>query len=170
MRVKRKLSRDRSDQRSFALQDARELLLELAGFAPSVTFDSMKAGVVLEVGETAFRLVGAWLQQCVGGAWVDAAWSHVLITDRRLLVRLDAGQLISLWWGSLVGFHVDLAGERLTLDYGDGCPWLVSGPAIPVIAVGGVANIYGVEALLRHPALEAVRTFGAAAQPSAPSS
>ena len=157
MRTKTKLARQHAAEEAAALRDARALVFEIGGYAPIVRFDAMRAGVVLEEGETAYRMVGAWLQQHVAAGWTEAEWCHVLATDRRALVRLSSGQLVSLWWGSLVGLVVDLAGHRVTMDYGDGCPRLLTGTAAPIIAVVGIAAVYGVEALLHHPGLEPLR-------------
>ena len=89
--------------------------------------------------------------------WSLPSWSQVLITERRLLVRLDTGELVSLWWGSLVGFEADLANGHVVLDFGDGRPRLLSGPAVALVAVAGVGRLYGREALLAHPALAPLR-------------
>jgi hypothetical protein len=151
------LARQHAAEEAVALQDARALVFELGGYAPVVKFDAMSAGVVLDQGETAYRFVGAWLRQQLATGWTEAEWCHVLTTDQRLLVRLSSRQLISLWWGSLVGLGVDLERQHVTLDYGDGRPRLLSGTAAPIIAVVGIARVYGVEALLAHPGLEPVR-------------
>lgn len=158
MRTRARLARQRAGERSAGLEDARALVFELAGFAPIAPFDVMKARVVLLAGETAYRSVGAWIQQWLPQGWTRPAWSQVLVTDQRLLARLGSGELVSLWWGSLVGFDADLDAERVTLDYGDGSPRFLTGTAAPVVTVVGVARIYGAEALLTHPALEVLRT------------
>lgn len=158
MRAKTRLARQRADETAAARADARALTFELAGFAPVTTFDAMQAGLVLGRGETAYRFVAAWLRQRTPHGWSEASWCQVLVTDRRLLLRLGDGVLISLWWGSLVGFQADLVHEHVTLDYGDGSPRLLSGTAAPILAVAGVSQIYGPEALLTHPALEPLRT------------
>lgn len=166
MRTKARLARQRADERSAALRDARVLIFELAGFAPVAPFDSMSAGMVLGAGETAYRLVAAWLQQQLPQGWTEPTWSQLLVTDRRLLIRLPGGMLVSLWWGSLVGFEADLVGERVILDYGDGSPRHVFGSAAPIIAVAGVAMVYGPEALLTHPALAPLRALADQPEPT----
>lgn len=166
MRTKAWIDRQRAEVQSAALTDARALVLELAGFAPVTPYDAMRAGVVLEAGETAYRSVACWVQQQFPGGWSQPIWSQVLVTDRRLLIRVGVGgALISLWWSTLVGLHVDLESERIVLDYGDGSPRLLTGPAAPIIAVAGIAKVYGVDALLTHPALRPIRT---AAEPQCP--
>jgi hypothetical protein len=123
----------------------------------SFAIDPMTAGLVLEQGELGRRMAGLWLRMRLNGTWSQPAWSQVLITDRRLLVRLDTGELISLWWGSLVGFEADLEKGHVVLDFGDGRPRSLSGPAVALVAVAGVGRLYGREALLAHPALAPLR-------------
>jgi hypothetical protein len=157
MRAKSKAAqRSAADQRA-AFVDARNLALELAGMNPSFTIDAMAAGLVLEQGEFGRRMAGLWLRMRLNGAWSQPSWSQVLITDRRLLVRLDTGELVSLWWGSLVGFEADLQQGHAVLDFGDGHPRSLSGPAVALVAVAGVGRLYGPEAMLAHPALAPLR-------------
>ncbi|MEP7193581.1 MAG: hypothetical protein ABI903_12020 [Actinomycetota bacterium] len=148
--------RSAADQRA-AFADARNLALELAGINTPFTIDAMAAGLVLERGEFGRRMAELWLRMRLGGTWSQPGWSQVLITDRRLLVRLDTGELISLWWGSLVGFEADLHRSHVVLDFGDGRPRSLSGPAVALVAVAGVDRLYGPEALLVHPALAPLR-------------
>ena len=77
--------------------------------------------------------------------------------DRRLLVRFPTGELVSLWWGSLVGFDAHLGDAYVVLDFGDGRPRLVAGADVSTVAVAGIAHLYGVQALTRHEALTRVR-------------
>lgn len=143
-------------ERVHSYADARRLALELAGIAgPHV--DAMTAGVVLEPGEVGRRLVGAWLGLWMDGVWSSARWTQSLLSDRRLLVRFDTGELVSLWWEGLVGFSSDIEAGHVVLDFGDGRPRLLSGPGAAVVAVAGVARLYGVEAMLTHPALAPLR-------------
>ncbi len=139
-----------------AVADARVLALELAALRASPRIDVVRLGVVLEAGEVAHRAVQAWFRWRDGG-WSSALWCLVVVTDRRLIVRLPDGGLRSLWWGSLVGFEADLDAGHVILDYGDGRPRLLSGPAARVIAVAGVRFLYGLESLASHPALESLR-------------
>ena len=141
-----------------AAADARALALELAGLQPKVVLDAMSAGVVLEPGESALRHVFLWVRHRAGGRWSEAVWCPVVVTDRRLIVRVPSGALGSLWWGSLVGLEVDLDHGHVILDYGDGSPRLLAGPGCAVVAVTGVAQVYGVEALVRHDGLTALRS------------
>lgn len=138
--------------------DARALALELAGLQSDRPLDPMSLGVVLEPGEVLRRASVSWLRVRIDGVWSDASWSEVLITDRRLLVRLASNDLVSLWWGSLVGFDVDLCAGHVVLDFGDGRTRLLSGPAAAVVAVAGVAQLYGIPALVTHPGLASLRT------------
>jgi hypothetical protein len=143
--------------RAAAFVDARNLALELAGMQPGASLDPTVAGIVLRPGETVRRLVNAWISQRMREGWTEPSWSQVFVTDLRLLVRLGSGELASLWWGSLVGFEADLVGDRIVLDFGDGFPRLLSGPSAAVMAVAGVAVLYGAEALTTHPGLSPIR-------------
>lgn len=136
--------------------DARHLALELAG-AESRVIDPVAVGVVLESGEVARRLVGCWLQMWVDGSWSQPRWTQSLVSDRRLLVRFDSGELVSLWWEALVGFTADLERGNVVLDFGDGRPRWLSGPGAAAVAVVGVARLYGLERMLTHPALAPLR-------------
>jgi hypothetical protein len=80
-----------------------------------------------------------------------------LLTERRLRVTLPDRRVVSLWWGSLVGFHVDLGRGACVLDYGDGNARLLTGPDTPSVAVLGVAVLYGVQALATHDGLAPIR-------------
>ena len=141
--------------------DARHLALELAGSA-GPHLDAMTAGVVLEPGEVGCRLLGARLRLWLDGCSSPARWTESLLSDRRLLVRFDTGELVSLWWEGLVGFTADVDAGHVVLDFGDGRPRLLSGPGAAVVAVAGVARLYGVDALLTHPALAPLRRGGVA--------
>jgi hypothetical protein len=143
--------------RAVAFVDARNLALELAGMLPGGWLEPMVAGVVMEPGESIRRLVSAWLRQRTVEGWTEPSWSQVFVTDQRLLVRLGSGELASLWWGSLVGFEADLVGDRVVLDFGDGRPRLLLGPSAAVMAVAGVAALYGPGALATHPGLAPLR-------------
>jgi hypothetical protein len=157
MRKQAMVARRLAADRAAAFVDARNLALELAGIQPGVALDSMVAGVVLRPGESLRRLLNAWLRQRSPDGWTVPSWSQIFVTDQRLLVRLGSGELASLWWGSLVGFEADLVGDHVVLDFGDGLPRLLSGPAAAVMAVAGVAALYGAQALATHPALSPLR-------------
>ncbi len=143
--------------RSEAAEAARALALGLAGLAPLELVDPMSIGLVLEPGEVAYRSVTAWTGHWDGAKWSQPVQSRVVVTDRRLIVGMPLGLVSSLWWGSLVGFHPDLARSSLVLDYGDGSPRLISGPDVPSVIVVGVVALYGVAALAEHAALEPLR-------------
>lgn len=138
--------------------DARALALELAGLRAERLIDPMSLGVVLEPGEVLRRASMSWLRVRIDGLWSEASWSQVLITDRRLLVRLASNDLVSLWWGSMIGFEADLPAGHVVLDFGDGRPRLLAGPAVAVVAVAGVAHLYGKQALVTHSSLAPLRT------------
>jgi hypothetical protein len=139
-------------------EDARALALELAGLRPQNQVDPVVLHLVIEDGEVAWRLVpGMWFRVQSAGQWSHALPADVLVTDRRLLLRLGTGEVVSLWWGSTVGFVPDLAARHVVLDFGDGSPRSVSGDGTPIIAVAGVASLYGLEALTTHPSLLSLR-------------
>lgn len=154
--VEQRLVRDRTE----AYHDARALAIELARGEPSTPFDPMAAGVVLQPGETVYRQVPLWIRVQQGGTWTDASYADVIETDMRLLCRFATGRLSSLWWNGVVAIDVDLTMEQVVIDYGDGQPVSLSGPWVVPAAVAGVAAIYGIQALVDHPALTLLRRTG----------
>ena len=168
MRRQAVAERQSAADRAAAFVDARNLALELAGVQPGASLDPAFAGIVLRPGERVCRLVNAWIRQRAPEGWSEPSWSQVFVTDQRLLVRLGSGELASLWWGALVGFEADLGGDHVVLDFGDGFPRLLSGPAAAVMAVAGVAALYGAEALTTHPALSPLRADRYVAQSAVP--
>jgi hypothetical protein len=153
---RKQLARDRDT----AFHDARRLALDLARSHSSFPFDPMQAGVVLQPGEIAYRQLPALFNQLTGYGpfgWTERTRVKVLVTDRRAFMRWPDGSLISLWWNGVHGFEANLRNETLVLDYGDGKPRCLSGPTVPVIAVAGIAAIYGVVAMLRHPSIAQLR-------------
>lgn len=140
-----------------AYDTARATVLELIGAAPAHPIDTLALGLVLETDERAVRQATAWLDVRWLGQWQSAQWVTVTITDRRLLARLPSGELASLWWGSVVGAHVDLASAQVILDAGDGVPRRLSGPEVPTIAVAALWFLFGRDGLLRHPSLAPLR-------------
>lgn len=153
--VEQRLARHRTE----AYHDARALALELAHGVPSTRFDPMTAGVVLHAGEAVYRQLPIWVRVLYAGRWAEASHADVLVTDLRLLCRFATGPLFSLWWNGIVGLEVDLAAEHIILDYGDGQPVSLSGPLVAVVAVVGIASVYGTEAMLTHPGLAPIRTY-----------
>jgi hypothetical protein len=144
-------------ERTEAYHDARALAIELARGGPTARFDPMAAGVVLQSGETVYRQVPIWIRVQNDGSWADASFADVLVSDLRLLCRFSTGRLASLWWNGVVGLKVDLAAEYLVLDYGDGQPVGFWGFRVGALAVSGIVSLYGLEALLGHPALATLR-------------
>jgi hypothetical protein len=142
-----------------AADDARQLALELATGRPQRDLDTMALGLITEPGETAFRYVEALLSQYDPSiqSWQWPQRVQLLLTDRRAMVRQSHGVVISLWWEGLVAVEIDIGGRRVVLDYGDAWPRTLSGPASPSIAVTVVTGVFGVEGLLRHPALAPIR-------------
>ena len=144
-------------ERVSATTDARTLALELAGVNALTHLDPVVLGVVLEAGETAFRAVSSGFAVRLGGQWTAPEPVFVIVTTKRLLVRFAGGELAALWWAGVVGVEVDVAHDRLVLDYGDGTPRTLLGPAVGVLAVAAVWALYGAETLLTHPALDGIR-------------
>jgi len=158
--TKRKIRKQLARDRGVALQDSRRLALELARGQSSIPVDPMLAGLVLRSGEIAYRQVPAMFNQLSGRGlfgWSDRIPVMVLVTDQRGFMRWPDGSLLALWWNSVQGFEANLRAETLILDYGDGQPRCLAGPAVPVIAVAAIAAIYGEEAMLSHPALAPLR-------------
>ena len=151
--VQQRLARDRTE----AYHDARALAIELARGEPSARFDPMRAGVVLRPGETVYRQVPLWVRVQQDGRWAEASYADVIVSDTRLFCRFAAGRLASLWWKGVAGLHVDLAAEYMVLDYGDGQPVGISGAQFAPVPVAAIASIYGVQALVDHPALASLR-------------
>jgi hypothetical protein len=161
--TKRKIRKQLARDRDTAFHDARRLALDLARGQSSIPFDPMRAGVVLQPGETAYRQVPAMYDQLGDHGpfgWTQPVAVNVLVTDQRAFMRSPDGSLISLWWHGAQGFEANLHNETLILDYGDGQPRCLAGPAVPVIAVAGIAAIYGADSLLRHPAIAPLRVRG----------
>jgi hypothetical protein len=152
--VEQRLACDRTE----AYHDARALAIELARGVPSTRFDPMTAGVVLQPGETVYRQLPIWIREQEYRRWAEASHADAVITDARLLCRFANGHLSSLWWNGIVGLNVDLAAERIVLDFGDGQPVNLSGPRVVVFAVAAIASIYGAQAMVTHPALTVLRT------------
>jgi hypothetical protein len=164
MRGKRRAAEPVDERALRAGDDARQLAMELAGLQPAMSVDPVGMRVVLEPDEDAWRqLDHLWLRVKVDGVWSDAAPASALLTNRRLLARLHSGEVLSLWWGSLVGFDPDLVRGHVVLDYGDGSPRVVSGLGAAQVAVAGIASLYGIEALTTHPALAPIRRMAPSA-------
>lgn len=165
MRGKRRTTEAENRRVLESHDDARRLAMEIAGLEPTVSVDPVLLRVILEPGEAAWRqLDDLWLRVMVDGAWSQAAQARALLTNRRLLVRLRTGEALSLWWGSLVAFDPDIARGHVVLDYGDGSPRSVSGPDAALVAVAGIASLYGVTELTTHPALEPLRRMAPSAR------
>jgi hypothetical protein len=152
--VDQQLARDRTE----AYHDARALAVELARGVPSVRFDPMRAGVVLQNGEIVYRQLPIWIRVQEARRWAAASYASVLVSDVRLLCRFSTGRRASLWWSGVVGLHVDLAAEHVVLDFGDGQPVDLSGAQVAPISVAVISSVYGAHALVVHPALDSLRT------------
>jgi hypothetical protein len=89
--------------------------------------------------------VPLWIRVQQDGRWADPSYADVIVTDLRVLCRMGAGRLTSLWWAGVAGLHIDSATEHVILDFGDGQPVCLTGPAISSLAVVGIASVYGGE-------------------------
>jgi hypothetical protein len=154
--AEQRLDRERTE----AYHDARALAIEIARGEPSVRFDPMKEGVVLQPGETVYRQVPLWIRVQQDGRWAEASYADVIVTDMRLFCRFATGRVSLLWWSGVVAMHVDLTMGHFAIDYGDGQPVSLSGPWVAPAAVAGIAIIYGAQALVDHPALTLLRRTG----------
>ena len=137
--------------------DARRLALEIAGHVPLQRLDPIALGVVLDAAESATRTVQVSARSLDDGRWSDEEPCRAVVTDQRLLLRRASGELVSFWWSTVVGLEVDLAQQRIVLDFGDGHPCGLSGPHVALPAVMAIARVYGAEGLIRHPSLESLR-------------
>ena len=173
-RATRRYKRWERDTRAGAWESARELALDLY-YCRARAINLYGIGVALEPGEVPYRELWAryWALgqptelvdgfgrvQHVPSSWRDWGWCPVLLTSHRLLTRLaaDGGRLISSWWASIGGAQVDLQRDLVTLDDRTG-NWRGSygGPAVAIISVAAVSALYGLAALVDHPALETLR-------------
>jgi hypothetical protein len=155
-----------------ACDDARHLAVELAAGRPAQPIDVMRLGLVIDPNETAYRYVAATISQfdMRAGLWPIPTPVAVIMTDRRLIARLPHGAVISYWWTTVVALDVDFAGGHVVLDYGDNEPRAIGGPALATIGAMAIGAIFGVEGLIRHPALAPLRRTRrrASAQGAAP--
>ena len=119
--------------------------------------DPMALGLVLDQGESASRAVELSVRSLDHGVWSGDEMCFAIVTDHRVILRRSSGELVSLWWSSVVGIEVDLAHERLVLDFADGHPCGLFGPQVALPSVMAIARLYGAEGLIRHPSLESLR-------------
>ena len=137
--------------------DARALAVELSRGVASLEFDAVSAGLILFPGETVYRCVGAWLTTVDRGSWAPPNWAEILMTDRRLICRCDDARLLSLSWTHVTGLQIGLEEQHLVMNYGDDPPIAFMGIGAATLAVGTVAGVYGLPALITHPALSPLR-------------
>jgi hypothetical protein len=159
-------------ERRAAYDDARRLAIEIAGNGPRPPVDVYSYGLVPNDGERPYRVF--WMHWHMREIWADnritdpranrefAIWpepqpAHLMLTDQRIACRDLHGELFSMYWNGLSGCQVNMAAERITLDYHDGRAGAFTGTAAPVLAVASVAHLYGTEGLLKHPAIRVLR-------------
>lgn len=169
-------------KRQIATVRARELARAIIEGLPDPTAH-LAAGVILQPGEDAWLRVQArlavrttqpaltastqvsWLgrraknvtRETTTEQWRDYGEVEWLITSQRVVGRLPAGSdLISVWWSGLVGVDIDLESDRIVFNGVNGWTGVLTGPAVAPIAVTAVAMCHGLEALLLHPALQAL--------------
>jgi len=170
-RQARELGQRLGSERRAAHLDARRLAVQIAGGGPYPPVDVYSYGLVSNDGEQPYRVF--WMQWHMREIWTDnqvidpgadrnyAVWPHprplhLMVTDQRMACRDHHGQLFSIYWSGLSGCQVNLAAERITIDYDDGRAGAFIGTPAPVLAVAVVAHLYGTEGLLDHPALRSL--------------
>ena len=98
-------------------------------------------------------------------AWKDRGVIDWLITSQRMIGRPKGRtEMISIWWSGLAGLDIDVKHERVVLNAINGWTGILTGAAIPPIAVAAIAACYGHQGLLFHPAVDRIRQHRAAAQ------
>ena len=90
--VEQRAARDRAE----AYHDARALAIELARGEPTARFDPMRAGVVLQPGETVYRQVQLWIRVQQDGRWLPDVCLSVEVGARVLIVA-KAGWPNNAW-------------------------------------------------------------------------
>ncbi len=172
--------------RTFAVEDARSLAVEIGQGALAHWPHVGDLGVVLDPGEVVWTQVAARWQSVTisryiqhretffGGlrswevqqsGWADMGEGTWWLTNHRIVGRVHQGELLGWRWENLVGCLVDLRGERVTFDVNTGHRFALTGPAVPVVGVVAVAQLHGVAALLTHPALGPLRVGAEAERP-----
>jgi hypothetical protein len=166
------LARRLGRERRSAYDDARRLAVLIVGNGPHPPVDVYSYGLVPNNGEQPYRVF--WMHWHMREIWTDnrstaphlnrefAVWpephpAHLMITNQRIACRDLHGELISMYWNGLSGCQVNIAAERITLDYHDGRAGAFTGAAAPVLAVAAVAHLYGTAGLLQHPAIQVLR-------------
>lgn len=155
-------ARDAAEQQpeSFAahLSYARELMLRLIRDQASPPDRPGHRLAQRDPHDAAYRLVRLEARTLTGSRWSDPCAATVTVTGRHLtLTQTATGHLLCLRWSQLTTFTADLTRAELILDRSAGPRLSLIGPAVPVIAVVGVASLYGSRALHDHPALRLVR-------------
>lgn len=183
-------------RRQIAALQARELARAIIDDRPDPAAH-LGAGVILQRGEDAWTRARARLAVRTGEAtctaytqvswlgrraknvthestteqWRDHGEIEWLITSQRVVGRLPAStEMISIWWSGLDGVDIYIESDRIVFNGANGWTGMLSGPAVAPIAVAAIAMCHGLEALLVHPALEALRQQGAPQPPPQQSS
>jgi hypothetical protein len=165
----KQLAQRLDSERRAAHHDARSLAIQIAGGGPQLPVDVYAYGLVPNDGEQPYRAF--WMQWHMREIRTDnriidpranrefAVWpppqpAHLMLTDKRIACRDHHGELFSIYWAGLSGCQIDIAAERITIDYQDGRAGAFTGTAAPVLAVAAVAHLYGTGGLLQHPAIQ----------------
>jgi hypothetical protein len=181
----------RRRQRQRAFLQAWELTQAIIADRPD-PLAHLAAGVILQSGEDVWTRARARLavrtSQAAWTAYTQVSWLgrraknvtratasehwrgygeiEWLITSQRIVGRLPASSvMISVWWSGLDGVDIYIESDRIVFNGVNGWTGMLSGPAVVPIAVAAIAMCHGLEALLVHPALEALRQQGAPQPP-----
>lgn len=158
-------------RRKVAHGQARELLAARASGQPERGARTA-VGVALQGGETAHGQSTAYIETWSATiTWVTETWvrrwgrrarsatreitaegwrdndeyTWLLTSERALGRSVRSGELVSIWWASLTGAHVDASREAVVLDMANGWSGRLSGPGILPLAVLAVAACGGAQ-------------------------
>lgn len=85
--------------------------------------------------------------------WREWQSTQILVSDRRLVVNAN-GQWLSFWYGGMTAVYPLVSQHSLVCEFEDAVPLLLTGPAVPSIALFPAHQIFGTEGLLHHPDIE----------------
>ncbi|VEG26815.1 hypothetical protein [Actinomyces howellii] len=90
--------------------------------------------------------------------WREQQWARFIVTDRRLVVRLQDATWLDFWYGAVQAVHPHPPTGMLFLEFRDTSPLRVEGPVAAVAAVAAVWYRHGAEGLRDHPGLSFLRS------------
>ena len=161
----RELRRWEEQCRAWAHDRAREMVIALhtGEHSPIQPYD---IGLVLHPGEAIWcqTPMRSSLDPTPSAPALTPGWQPPvrpwIITSERVFGRLSNDRLAGFPWAKIVGCRVDLTAgaEYVALDVeGQPFPAVWRGPGCAPLAVAAVYQLYGSQALLDHPGLEAIR-------------